>query len=187
MIIYDALGVPHPEADICSSGFYWPKPREGYYYIAAAATLPKELDGAKFSSQEEAIKAAEKVGYIANGTNKLLHVESKVELDKIVSSQRVKWQDATPCYVRFGLPPKGGRSRNHQDETLEEGVSVFYGEMLPNGEARALPQRQEQFVSMISIQSRPMYIVTGTEIGLGADGEPVLADCTVVREAKQQI
>lgn len=93
---------------------------------------------------------------------------------------RAKWAGATPCYVRYGRLPRSGRSRNYADGTLEAGVSVFRGERLASGEARARPGTNYELGSLLSLRDRPLYIIAGREIGLGSDGEPLLAGARIV-------
>lgn len=196
MIIYNALKLPEPIANISRVGFSWPTPKEGYWHIHAAASLPPDIDGKKYASKDAAISAAIDAGYriadeqpksaswAESGSVLLIHTETQQELEKILAKSRDKWSQATPCYVRYGDLPENGRSTNHADGSLEDGVSVFYGETLPSGEARPLPKRQEQIAGAFILRSRPLYIVEGEEIGTGSDGEPLLKDCKIIREAK---
>jgi len=113
------------------------------------------------------------------------HIATRAAVDRQDAEADAKWADAVDCYVRFGDLPAGGRSRNHADGTMERGVSCFRGKLLPSGEAKPLPQSNVQVVSMLSLRDRPMYIVAGTHMGDGSDGEPVLADCRIVSKAKR--
>lgn len=114
-----------------------------------------------------------------------LHVESNggewLEKDRQEIS-RNKWQGARSVYLRFGNLPSGGKSKNHSDGATESGVSVFRGELLPNGEARIISDHNFQMGSLMmgGLQSRKLYVVTGDEIGIGSDGEPTL------KKAKQE-
>ena len=189
MIIKNQLGLPAPEAYISRFGSQY----DGwYYYISMAAEKPEELDN-KYSTLDDAIAAAEKYGFtlISRGVDgrgdpmaKMVHVETKAALDALISASNAKWADAKPCFVRYGKLPKGGRSINHADGSLEAGVSVYYGERLPSGEARALPRSNMELAGALSIRDRQLYIVTGELVGTGSDGEPVLRNCRIWRKAK---
>lgn len=195
MIIRDALGSPCPEAIIS----FWAAARwkingtlvtrPAYYTITAACTLPDALDR-RFATFGEASAAAIAHGYtVTPGTRDhspgiLRHTETQEALDALRQAVADKWSKAKPCFVRYGRLPPDGRSRNHADGTVEAGVSVFRGERLPNGEARALPTTNQELGSLLSLRGRDLYIVTGREIGTGSDGEPVLANCRIWRKAK---
>lgn len=188
MIIKNALGIPAPEAYISHFG----SPTDGYYSISMAAEKPEALDS-KYPTVDAAIAAAEKYGFelILRGVDgcgdpmaKMIHVETKSALDALVAASDAKWAGAKPCYVRYGKLPKGGRSINHADGALEAGVSVYYGERLPSGEARALPRSNMELAGALSLMDRQLYIVTGELAGTGSDGEPVLRNCRIWRKAK---
>lgn len=188
MIIKNALGLPKPEAYISHFG----SPTDGYYRITMAAEKPEALDS-KYPTVDAAIAAAEKYGFelSCRGVDgrgdpmaKMIHVETKSALDALIAASDAKWAGAKPCYVRYGKLPKGGRSINHADGSLEAGVSVYYGERLPSGEARALPRSNMELAGALSIMDRQLYIVTGELAGTGSDGEPVLRNCRIWRKAK---
>lgn len=98
---------------------------------------------------------------------------------------KAKWADAQQVYLRFGDLPASGRSRNSRDNRDESGVSVFRGLLLPTGEARPLFSRNDELGSFMAggLLRRPLYVVSGQEIGVGSDGEPVLTNAKVVRRA----
>jgi hypothetical protein len=90
-----------------------------------------------------------------------------------------RWLNATNCFVRYGLLPADGRSKNGSTGTVEEGISVFRGQQLPTGEARALPHSNEELRTFCSVRDRPLFIANGVEVGKGSDGEPLLAGCRI--------
>lgn len=188
MIIKNSLGLPEPEAYISHFGL----PADGYYRISMAAEKPEAIDS-KYPTLDAAIAAAEKYGFelIHRGVDgrgdpmaKMIHSETKSALDALIAASDAKWTGAKPCYVRYGKLPKGGRSINHADGSLEAGVSVYYGERLPSGEARALPRSNMELAGALSLMDRQLYIVTGELVGTGSDGEPVLRNCRIWRKAK---
>lgn len=101
------------------------------------------------------------------------------EGESTLAAHEAEWQDARPIYVRYGKPPKGGKSCNHADGRDEAGVSVFRGQMLPDGRWRTLIGDNPGSVMALG---RDAYQVAGREIGTGSDGEPVLADCKIIRK-----
>lgn len=144
-----------------------------------------------WKSFEQAVADLEASGYSVevglNGYNhkraRVTHLATLAEYRRQQAADESKWADARECYVRFGDLPEAGHSRNHADGTAEAGVSVFRGQVLPNGEARPLPASNQVFCSMVNIMSRPLYVVEGDEIGTGADGEPVLSNCRIIAQA----
>lgn len=144
----------------------------------------------RWASLDEARDELEAAGYTVSdesvnpiGSYRVTHIGTQAALDSARAESDTKWADAEPCYVRYGDLPEDGRSRNHADGIAEPGVSVFHGQVLPTGEARARPTNHVLFCSMASLRDRPLYVVDGREVGTGSDGEPVLADATIVRRA----
>jgi hypothetical protein len=86
---------------------------------------------------------------------------------------------AVDCYIRYGDLPRGGRSRNHDTNEYESGISVYRGKMYPDGSWAVDAGINQGAWCLFS--NRPVYLVSGREIGTGSDGEPVLADCVVDR------
>ena len=193
MIIRDALGAPAPAATL--AGYQgirqssWDPP--SVWRIKSCGHMPAGLTE-RFSSAADALAAAEAAGYTAverrdgfgHPVWDLTHTETAAELERLRSLAADKWRAAKPCYVRYGRLPAGGRSRNYADGTLEAGVSVFRGQRLPSGEARALPNSAQEVGTYLHLRDRQLYIVTGQEIGTGSDGEPVLANARIWRRAK---
>jgi hypothetical protein len=125
--------------------------------------------------------SAEAIDY--NCDYDVIHLATAQALDELLAANDAKWANATDCYVRYGRLPKGQRSRNHADDTLEAGVSVYRGQLLPTGEARALPATNAEFCGLLTINSRTLYVVAGDLVGTGSDGEPVLRNCKIVAES----
>lgn len=114
------------------------------------------------------------------------HVETARRHAAQVAADADEWRDAKPCFVRFGPLPAAGRSRNHADGALEAGVSVYRGQRLRDGRARVEPRTNAEIVGhlYLAADARQLYIVAGREIGVGSDGEPLLADCRILKKAK---
>ncbi|MBE3088591.1 MAG: hypothetical protein IMZ71_05715, partial [Chloroflexi bacterium] len=83
-------------------------------------------------------------------------------------------------YLRFGdIPDKSHDYHSGQDE---EGVSVYEAVERDGRIGVVLPTLNEcACVSLSGVVRRPAYWVTGTVIGHGSDGEPLLADCRIVQ------
>lgn len=94
------------------------------------------------------------------------------------------WQGGTrpaPYFFRFGDLPKGGRSKNYISGAMEKGVSVY--EAVPDVLGRYQFNDQIDFpANMAMLFDRPAYVVAGTRIGTGYDGEPLLSGAKVVRK-----
>jgi hypothetical protein len=142
---------------------------------------------AQFASYQEARDYARALGFTAPDTagtpgytsvSVFCHHPEAIALAKEEREVAAgKWRAAKKVYVRFGRLPPGGKSTNFRDGIKEAGVSVFRGEQLPNGEVRLLFSRPDEMGSYhLGLNKRKMRIVTGREIGIGSDGEPLLAD-----------
>ena len=191
MTIYrDALGIPQPVASIRHFGGSWGQ--GGFWAMSSTALdIPAALD-AHYESPEAAELAAIEAGWVVidrgvDGYNcpwiTISHPETAAALEAAIARSNAKWAKATPCYVRYGKLPRGGKSRNHATGEFESGVSVFRGEVLPSGEARALPDNNVLAASMVSLRDRDLYVVSGVEIGTGSDGEPVLKNCKIIAKS----
>ena len=188
MTIYrDALGIPQPVASIRHFGGSWGQ--GGFWAMSSTADI--QLD-AHYESPEAAELAAIEAGWVVidrgvDGYNcpwiTISHPETAAALESAVAAADAKWSKAAPCYVRYGKLPRGGKSRNYATGELERGVSVFRGEVLPSGEARALPGTNVLAASMVSLWDRDLYVVSGVEIGTGSDGEPVLKNCKIIAKS----
>lgn len=85
-------------------------------------------------------------------------------------------REGTPVFIRFGRPPRSGRSRNWRDGSLEDGVSCYAGWKMSDGSV-ILDWRGIDVGSALCIarSPRPAYVLTGPVVGYGSDGEPVIA------------
>lgn len=104
-----------------------------------------------------------------------------------------KTTGAKTAYIRYGGLPRDRRSYNSRENVYEAGVSVYRADVYPaeytNGAGKAflldhytLDLDGVDFVSTMFItrSERAAYLVTGDEIGTGADGEPILANVRIV-------
>lgn len=82
-------------------------------------------------------------------------------------------------YLRFGDIPS--KSHDYHSGRDEVGVSVYEAVERDGRIGVILPTLNEcACVSLSGVVRRPAYWVTGTVIGHGSDGEPLLADCRIV-------
>lgn len=101
------------------------------------------------------------------------------------------------CYVRFGHKdgafPLAGQSRNSRTGELESGVSAYeaierdgsYQILLPALGGTAVATLGMAFNTAQGLwgkENYPIYEVSGTLIGTGSDGEPLLKDCEVIKQ-----
>jgi len=86
---------------------------------------------------------------------------------------------AVDVYIRFGDLPPGGKSYNHATGDYEDGVSVYRGKLYHDGSWAVDIGINQGAWCLFS--DRPVYLVSGREVGIGSDGEPVLADCAIIR------
>jgi len=87
-------------------------------------------------------------------------------------------------YIRFGDVPESGRSVSAIDGRTEAGVSVYEAtiESVPADvdEPGMFCPFGPKLLQVILLAQRETYLVTGTEVGRGTDGEPLLEDVDVV-------
>lgn len=96
-----------------------------------------------------------------------------------------KWEKARAegrvVFVRFGSPPKTGKSRNYRDDFEEGGVSVYEAIEHEKG-IFEMPSSATSAIGFASgFTDRPLYRITGEIVGQGSDGEPVVTVTKSVR------
>lgn len=114
--------------------------------------------------------------YLADNPGSISAIVERHEAAKIMRQRAAKFAAGSPCYIRFGKLPKGGRSRNHITGELEAGVSVYPAAKVSDGyivDMRGIDAGSGLFI----VQGRDAYLVTGDVVGMGSDGEPLLANC----------
>ncbi|WP_034340203.1 hypothetical protein [Deinococcus misasensis] len=95
----------------------------------------------------------------------------------------------TPCFIRFGALPEGGKSRNHRSNTLEAGVSVYQAyRSINTGSYIIMLDGIDQISAAFCISDEvPAFFVTGDLLDVrGSDGEPLLVNCKAKRMTKKQ-
>ena len=111
--------------------------------------------------------------------------EERAQALAAVESSIMPPTDAEP-FIRFGELPEHGRSTNWAAGEEERGVSVYdaywrydvgaYG-ICGNGLAGG--------AIWYTLAGAPVYLVTGSEIGIGSDGEPVIENAEVLFELER--
>ena len=91
------------------------------------------------------------------------------------------------CYIRLGDIPSNEKSFNHLDKIYEDGVSTFRGIKYNNCYVPIIeyPDKAGTILplqAMFDYCKKPTYIVTGEEVGLGSDGEPLLRNVNIIKE-----
>lgn len=90
-------------------------------------------------------------------------------------------------FVRFGGLPESERSVNHLTGIPEPGVSVYEAVERNRRVQVLLPSLTgSACVSLSGCLFRKAYEVEGMVVGVGADGEPLLANCRIVRELTRE-
>ena len=175
MIYRDVFGKPQPLSTVQTITGHWGSP----WYMHAISDAPDRHWPAGTPIEDILDDLSSEwdceVSYPHHGCPpiiKCIHRETMAALQE-------REQGAINVFIRFGDLPPEGKSRNHATGEYEAGVSVYRGKLYPDG----------SWVVDISINqgawclfsSRPVYLVTGHEVGIGSDGEPVLADCKIIR------
>lgn len=98
-------------------------------------------------------------------------------------------------YIRFGnLPPKerSGIWKSDQLIGYEDGVSV-YDCCIDNGTYKLVIPTPLNESSLYTLQGftlynkRKVYLLTGTEVGKGTDGEPIIKNIRIIKEITKEI
>lgn len=178
MVYRDALGRPTAEANISVVGgaigdaiYCLKSVIHGYPAHRWSIDTPIE-DIVRDMEAEGFVCTVGKDGY-NKPKIKCIHTETQAIIDAKKAEQAKKFSGAVRGYVRFGDLPKGGKSRNHRDDVLENGVSCFHAEFAPDGAYRLLLTPVLE-VSYLTVAARQAYRLYGEVVGTGADGEPLL-------------
>lgn len=103
--------------------------------------------------------------------------------DAIECCKRAKFPKRSigDMYIRFGDLPEGGRSRNHATGEYEPGVSCYDASWdYEDGCWRICGGGLVGAIMAAAIKGVPAYLARGREVGRGSDGEPCIADATIV-------
>jgi len=96
---------------------------------------------------------------------------------KVIASNAAKVDLSPPLYIRWGALPKGGKSRNHATGQPEKGISVYAARYNPFLDAYEYADTAlaGAAITYLTVGAKA-YLVTGREVGIGSDGEPLLAE-----------
>lgn len=189
-LLRNVIGGLEPRASVMGMGGSW-----GNYSHYIVHSMSTKVNGRSFPTIDDAETALTNDGWQVvergfDGYNKpritVEHTATARAIRSIAERAANKWRDAKPVFVRYGKLPPGGRSRNYTDNFLEAGVSVYHGEALPSGEARVIPKNttQDYGAKNYAAHGAQLFIVHGDIIGVGSDGEPLLANVKIIRRAK---
>ena len=98
----------------------------------------------------------------------------------------MKWPRKSPAkvYVRFGLFSKGLRSFNHSTRKKERGLSVYNAQMEEDETASLIVDDPTLKLTPLKcgaqLRGRLVWIVTGSEVDKGSDGEPLLVKIRIL-------
>jgi hypothetical protein len=80
-------------------------------------------------------------------------------------------------YLRFGKPPKGGRSRNYQTGEIEAGISVYSASIDPATAIITLNDVGVDPGTLLTSVGMQAYLLTGDALDeSGSDGEPLISN-----------
>lgn len=185
MIYRDVLGRPDAKATISIFGGFGPYP--AFYSLSHTNDCPDRKWSGDTPAEEIAAEMESggwRCSIRKNGFGQpvidCVHIETQAIIDAKQAADNAKFASAERCYIRFGAPPEGGRSRNHRDNILEAGVSCFDAEITADGSFRLLLTPILE-VSYLTVADRPAYRLYGERVGTGADGEPLLAVSDAVK------
>ena len=180
MIYKDCLGNPNSKATISVFGASYGQPGTGRFVLSSINDCPKKEWPYLLKDVSHMVDEMEadgwqcvigKDGYSAPRID-CTHKETQALIDATKAKNDAKFKNAERGFIRFGKCPKGGRSVNHRDNTLEEGVSVFEAEFV--GKEYRLLLTDYLSVTYVTVADRPAYRIYGEVVGTGADGEPLL-------------
>ena len=98
----------------------------------------------------------------------------------------MKWPRKIPTkvYIRFGQFSKGLRSLNHATRKKERGLSVYNARLEEDGTVSLIVNdptlKRNPLESAAQLRGRLVWVVTGREVAVGADGEPLLVEVRIL-------
>lgn len=89
-------------------------------------------------------------------------------------------------FIRFGLPPDSGQSRNYRTGEFEVGISAYNAAVDPVSGVWSCvgePQPSDPHPLLKTVQGYTVVLVTGTILNSpGSDGEPLLSAVRIVAD-----
>lgn len=129
---------------------------------------------------------------IIEGSNNEIMISQTISHD-FEFKNFMKENNLQECYIRVGHIPENERSKNHQTECYENGVSCFRGAIDSNGECYPIIENHKDISTLCPLDGIfnsndvPVYIIDGNETGFGSDGEPLLLDIFVKKRIYPKI
>lgn len=79
-------------------------------------------------------------------------------------------------YIRYGRIPEGEKSKNYATGEFEKGVSAYIGEYSPESNSFKIGSGSglDGASQLFEYSGKQAYLITGSKIGVGSDGEPIL-------------
>ena len=176
----DAVGNLNSTGIISVFGAQYGNPGTGYLAFSAASDAPYRRWDYISKDVAHIVNEMESDGWIcdvgSDGYNApkitCTHIATQTAIDYEHAISNTKFANAERGFIRFGAPPKTGRSTNYRDNTLEDGVSVFNAEFIGSNYRVLADSILEATYYMVA--NRPAYRIYGDVVGTGADGEPVV-------------
>lgn len=109
-----------------------------------------------------------------------------LEVNRTLNADQLPVEPDAEIYIRFGDIPENERSYNTADDCYEDGVSVYASEITsvpPESDAAGMfVPVGSKTLQILMLAQRDTYLVKGSHVGTGVDGEPLLRDVEIVAE-----
>ena len=91
-------------------------------------------------------------------------------------------------YIRYGLIPENERSKNHQTNEEEEGVSVFKAALYDGRIIPIFPSISHSNLMTLTygVYDKPALFLEGEPSGFGSDGEVLLRSVNILENLKSE-
>jgi hypothetical protein len=163
---------------------------EEEYFRIWGVGFDRETQFAVYNQKGVRIKTAEAYARIAAPTEKELanwDYKAKITLNRLEKFKTKYHLDPrNEVFIRFGRPPKSGKSLNHLTGEYERGISVYRGKLNPEtGVYDFAPgSGSGEGLLPLLIGGKKPYLVSGEYIGIGSDGEPLLKNAEITHTLK---
>lgn len=99
-----------------------------------------------------------------------------------IAARGSRYIDYGQLYIRWGKLPKAGRSRNHATGQREAGISVYWADYNPGADTIDYDDASTLAGAALThmFNGTPCYLVTGDEVGIGSDGEPLIRNARII-------
>lgn len=155
-------------------------------YVRYADATPGDAEAVRQTSEYRALRAEAETRFqtlrAQQEAERRLEAQVAAEMAALLQQAR---SEGTPCYLRYRRPPESGRSYNARDDIYEAGVSVYRAYRLGDRYVIDLTGHDPVSSLFISQTNGDPYLVTGENIGTGADGEPLLRHVRIIKPIPQ--